>query len=269
MAWALHQEPHRHYKTTNDKGKETWTANGQRIVSVTTVLDGDDSLTAWAANQALSAGEEAVRRFFPDVSLDVSLHELAHLMGLMPDQVRDAAGAVGTACHKYLAKRITCLCGVNLTKELIQRLTGPRLYVDLSYGYQQAVEAMLQMWRPFACWDKRGWQVERAVGDALRAVAGTYDACVLAAGGRHRIDLKTSSTLSLPKWFAQLATYERCAVLGGEDRSDFLTVVHIDDCGNWTPHSIATGSKEEADALELFDAYLTIYRKGRTWTSTQ
>lgn len=258
--WSLHQEPHRHYKVVGPKGKPTWTINGQRIVSVTTVLDGDDRLREWAASQALATGEQVARIFMDgDAALDGSLlsfGQLAYTTGMMPRQIKEAAGDNGTMLHTYVSHRL--------------RGTDPlpaALASGVLYGLQQSAEEFLRLYEPHAVVDDFGPRVERAVGDEKRAVAGTYDAQVTlpAAIGRaiHRIDVKQSRTIQ-PKHFAQLAEYEREALLNGEDESDYLTVVHMDHAGNVKLYSIEVGSAQHKRALDLFDAHLTIYRNDRS-----
>lgn len=248
-AWALHQEPHRHYKVLRED-EDKWTWNGRdktRIASVTTVLDGDmDRLLGWAVAKAFTAFEAAVG-WTPGPD-GPDLGELCQATGLMPDTYRDLKGDIGTAGHAYLEAALT-------------GSGAPVPEADLPYGYRLAIDAFLDETGAEAVYDERGPRVERAVGDEARAVAGTYDACVTMDGKQHRIDLKSSSILH-PKMLAQLATYEALAVLCGEDRSDHLTVIHIDGLGAWKPWSIPTGGPEEADALAYFDAALALYRLG-------
>ncbi len=258
-AWELRQEPHRAYWRTKDDEPDKWTWNGRdkvRIASVTTVLDGDmDRLLDWAVGKAFTAFEAvAAARGLEFGGLD-DLGELCQATGLMPDTYRDLKGDIGTAGHAYLAA-VLAGCAVPM---------GP--YDGLPYGYRLAIDSFLDETAATPVYDKRGPRIERAVGDEVTAVAGTYDAQVQAfnrgglAAGVHRIDLKSSNSLH-PKQMAQLAEYERLAVLCGEDRSDHLTVVHIDGLGNWKPWSIPTGGAEEQAALAYFDAALAIYRRG-------
>lgn len=259
--WSLHQEPHRHYKVVGPKGKPTWNSNGQRIVSVTTVLDGDDRLREWAASQALAAGEQVARTFMDgDAALDGSLlsfGQLAYTVGMMPRQIKEVAGDNGTLLHTYVAHRLR---GRSIGAT---RLSTP----GVPYGLQQAAEEFLGRYEPHAVVDDFGPRVERAVGDEKRAIAGTYDAQVTmpAAIGRviHRIDVKQSRTIQ-PKHFAQLSEYEREALLNGEHESDYLTVVHMDHAGNVKLYSIEVGSAQHKRALDLFDAHLTVYRNDRS-----
>lgn len=249
--WELRHEPHRAY--WRQKGDDKWTWNGRdktRIASVTTVLDGDiDWLLSWAVGKALVAAESvynAAMPYDPDDFLEV-----VQATGLMPDTYRDLKGDIGTAGHAYLEWRLTA---------------AAELPLDLPYGYRLAIDTFLDETGFQAYVDARGPRVERAVGDESRAVAGTYDAAgsPTKAGplhpGVHRIDLKSSNALQ-PKMLAQLACYERLAVLCGEERSDWLTIVHIDALGNWTPTQISTGGPEEQAALDYFDAALTLYRR--------
>lgn len=269
--WSLHQEPHRHYKVVGPKGKPTWNSNGQRIVSVTTVLDGDDTLREWSASQALAAGEQVSRTFMDgDAALDGSLlsfGQLAYTTGMMPRQIKEAAGDNGTLLHTYVARRLE-----GLTREQVEYA-----YSDVPYGLRQSAEEFLRVYKPYPVVDDFGPRVERAVGDEERAVAGTYDAQVtmnVASVDRpawderflrpaHRIDVKQSRTIQ-PKHFAQLAEYEREALLNGENPSDYLTVVHMDHAGNVRLYSIEAGSAQHKRALDLFDAHLTIYRNDRS-----
>ncbi len=256
-AWELRQEPHRAYWRTKDDEPDKWTWNGRdrtRIASVTTVLDGDtDRLLGWAVAKAFTAFEAAVG-WTPGPD-GPDLGELCQATGLMPDTYRDLKGDIGTAGHSYLEAVLTG-CAVPMAP-----------YEGLPYGYRLAIDSFLDDTGVLPVYDARGPRIERAVGDEARAVAGTYDAQVQAfnrgglAAGRHRIDLKSSNSLH-PKQMAQLATYEALAVLCGEDRSDHLTVVHIDGLGNWKPWSIPTGGAAEADALAYFDAALQLYRLG-------
>lgn len=265
--WSLHNEPHRHYKVVGPKGKPTWNGAGsQRIVSVTTVLDGADALTRWSASTTLGAAETATRLFFDgvDEALDgsiLSFGQLVETTGLMPDSVKDRAGAEGTAAHKYLAARL--MGGA--------RAIAPEGAGDVPYGIRVAIEDFIAEHEPDPIEDEHGLRVERAVGDYDTAVAGTYDAQVLMGSDAsgwwpevgnaptHRLDLKSSRTMQ-PKFFAQLAAYEWLASVNGEDPSDYLTVVHVDRAGNYTLHSIEVGSAQHKWALDLFMAYLTIHR---------
>lgn len=272
VEWALHQEPHRHYKV-NTGDKWSWQNRDKtRIASVTTVLDGDtDWLLSWAVGKALVAAEAAMNSLGKVRYLleDEDFGELCEATGLMPNTYRDLKGGIGTAGHEYLEWRLRRLTG---------RVADPQC--ALPYGYRRAIDAFLDETGFVAVVDDRGPRVERAVGDEARAVAGTYDAqgrvgCgrfvlesagppplepIRVASSLHRIDLKSSNTLQ-PKMLAQLACYERLAVLCGEDRSDYLTIIHIDACGNWTPTSIPTGGPEEEAALAYFDAALVLYRR--------
>ncbi len=261
-AWELRQEPHRAYWRTKEGEPDKWTWNGRdkvRIASVTTVLDGDmDRLLDWAVGKAFTAFEHVLNAHggvFGEDNRD--LGELCQATGLMPDTYRDLKGDIGTAGHAYLAA-VLAGCAVPM---------GP--YDGLPYGYRLAIDAFLDDTAATPVHDERGPCIERAVGDEVTAVAGTYDAVVtVPAGGRgglaagvHRIDLKSSNSLH-PKQMAQLAEYERLAVLCGEDRSDHLTIIHIDGLGNWKPWSIPTGGPEEQSALAYFDAALALYRLG-------
>lgn len=243
MTVELHETPRRHYKIDG-----SWTANKRRIVSVTTVLGGDDSLTTWAAQQAVAAGAEVAETWCGWRHDSVlSFGAACTLTGLMPDDVRDAAATRGTALHSYFSAALVSPA-------------APQHEQGLPYGYCAAIDLFIRREQPEPVHDTYGWRVERAVGDAKRAVAGTYDAQVRDRLGRlHRLDLKSSNTVQ-PKHFAQLAAYERMAVAAGEDASDYLTIVHIDGAGNYALHSIAVGSEAHKTVERMFDAYLHIYR---------
>lgn len=245
MNVALHTSPHRHYKIDG-----SWSgAGGSRIVSVTTVLGGADSLAGWAAGKATAAAEQVAVDWLgaaPAMSSSVlSFGELCALQTEWPDNIKEQAGREGTAAHTYLAD---WLLG-----------NSPRTR-GLPYGLQLAVDTFVYHHCPDPVPDKHGERIERAVGDYERAVAGTYDAqAQLVDGLVHRIDLKSSRTVQ-PTALAQLAAYERMAVLCGEEPSDLLTVVHIDRLGDYRLHSIVVGSVEHEQAQALFDAYLAIHR---------
>lgn len=252
LVWSLHTEPHRHYKVTVPGRAPSWNgANKQRIVSVTTALGGGDTLAGWAAGKATAAAEQVAVDWLgaaPAMSNSVlSFGELCALQTEWPDNVKEQAGREGTAAHSYLAARLT---------------GAPDVFsaAVLPYGLRLAVDKFLADQRPVPCAHAEGPCVERAVGDYARAVAGTYDAQArLADGLRHRADLK-SSRMVQPTHFAQLAEYEREAVLCGEEPSDLLTIVHIDRLGDYRLHSIVVGSVEHRQAQALFDAYLAIHR---------
>lgn len=267
-AWELRQEPHRHYRRLRDDGKWAWDNRDRtRIASVTTVLDGDiDWLLSWAVGKALVAAEAAVgANYFGLHEAEASFIELVEATGLMPDTYRDLKGDIGTAGHAYLEHR---LAGWDGPASAMMVMRDPELS-PLPYGYRAAIDAFVAETGFRAAVDERGQRVERAVGDEARAVAGTYDAqgSPTKSGplhpGVHRIDLKSSNTLQ-PKFLAQLACYERMAVLCGEERSDWLTLIHIDACGNWRPVQIPTGGPEEEAALADFDAALARYRLAPT-----
>lgn len=253
--WALHQEPHRHYRVSVDGGKPVWNgARKQRIVSATTLLGGDvDTLTAWAARQALAAGEWAAMTWLDAGPLLagslLQFGDLAELSGMMPDQVRDDKADSGTAAHTYLAAR---LLGVDLP-----------VPAPVPYGLRSAIDAYLDEHRPIAmpgC-------VERAVGDYELAIAGTYDARVALGEARlwtgfgmvHRIDLKQSNTVQ-GHMFAQLACYEWMGGQCGEAPSDYLTILHIDAAGSHKPYSIAVGSAQHEAADAYWRACLAKWR---------
>lgn len=268
-AWALHEEPHRHYKVAVDGGKPSWNgADKQRIVSVTRVLDGgQDSLTTWAATTAVGACEDAAllylgaraklvaldaaqrRAFVPAAEGEecpqLTFAELAYRTGRMPDQIRDAKGRSGDLAHTYFAD---CLLG--------NPVAG-----DTPYGLRVALDDFIADEQPWTRTDESGPQVERAVGDYSRAVAGTYDAVlqVDSIPGWGRWDLKQSRSLH-GKHFAQLAAYERCAVLGGEKPCDYLALLHITPEGAYRVVSIPTDGPDAEMALEFFDAALYRYR---------
>ncbi len=249
--WSLHHEPHRHYKHLGDNGKWSWQIGKTRIAGVTTILDGgQDNLVQWAANTALGAGQQVAIDWLgagPALATSLlSFAELANLSGRMPNDVRDRKGRSGTLLHGYLATRL----GV------------PTDYEGLSYGLGAAADRFIEDWNVTALEDGLGPRVERCVGDVERAIGGTYDAQVLMGhGGQavHRIDAKQSNTVQA-KHLAQLAAYERCAVLCGEEPSDYLTLIHCNDLGDYAPHSIRCGSDEHALALAVFDAHLVTYR---------
>lgn len=244
MTVELHETPWRHYKIDG-----SWTSNKRRIVSVTTVLSGVDNLTSWAAQQAVAAGAEVAETWCGWRHDSVlSFGEACKLTGLMPDDIRDAAAERGTALHSYFSTALT-----------VPALSSK---YALPYGYCAAIDLFIAREQPEPIRDFSGWRVERAVGDAKRAVAGTYDAQVRERdrpARLHRLELKSSNTVQ-PKHFAQLAAYERMAIAAGEDGSDYLTIVHIDGAGNYALHSIAVGSEAHNTAERMFDAYLHIYR---------
>ena len=250
--YTLHEEPYRHYKVSRDGGKPVWTgANKQRIVSVTTVLGGDDGLVGWATSQAVAACEQVVTALDPAWRRSVlSLGELAALMPEHPDNVRDAKADTGTALHVYL--------GHMLRSDFDAAAT-----VSLPYGLRCAALAFIGSYNPVPRMDEDGaLRIERAVGDFDRAVAGTYDAQAWLYRPEpeiHRIDFKQSNAVR-PSMFAQLAAYEDLAGCCGEEPSDFLTIAHFSPLGTCDLYSIAVGSEEHHRARLMFDAYLAIYR---------
>lgn len=267
--WTLRQPPeygHRHYAVSVNGAKPVWNGAGKRrIVSVTKVLDGDaGSLLGWATSHAVYAAEQTMQTWFGvsaayEASSVLSFGELCKLSGLMPDDIRDAKGATGTALHEYAA---AWLKGEDCTVEQL---------AALPYGLRCAVDAFHGDHDPRPLYDVHGPRVERAVGDYRRAVAGTYDAQVRLWTGQgaaehligqrpiHRIDYKQSNSVR-GSMFAQLAAYERMARGCGEQRSHFLTVVHCDDCGNFKLHTIPAAGEPYKLALSVFDAALTLYR---------
>lgn len=255
--WQLFSAPHRHYRRLKESGDWTWNGDAkQRIVSVTTVLAGDSGLSEWAAAQAVSACGTAARRYLTaEEPLNRSLlswRALVDLTGEMPDQIRDDAARRGTAAHEYLG----------------WRLGGPLYSPELSYGHRGAISQFTQDYQPRAISDSHGPRVERAVGCAKLAVAGTYDAQVMMGADAlgvevHRIDLKSSNTIRASH-FAQLAAYEMLAQQCGERPSEFLTIVHINTCGDYVLHSIKVGGLEYDQALDLWTANLTIYRQTKS-----
>lgn len=240
--WELHQEPHRHYKVAGGKLKKpTWNGAGKkRIVSVTTMLGGDtDSLTGWAARQALAAGEWVVNHML-DGSEDLmasllSFGQMAELSGIMPDDVRDDKAESGNAAHEYLYQRL-------VGQEFVY--TG-----DAPYGLRVAIEDYLAEYQPEPV------AAEQAVGSYELALAGTFDALVYhtTADGSHilpklhMLDLKQSNSIQ-PKMWSQLACYHHLNLVCGGQPADFLSILHIDALGNGTVYSIAVGSKEHAAA---------------------
>lgn len=251
--WRLDPKP-RQYRMLNENGDWSWNARDRRIASVTSVLAGEqENLQNWAITQTAAAHQLALELLGVDLGTDLTLAELAELTGQMPNQVRDAKAAIGTACHTYFAAMLD---------------DGGELNGALPpYGYLTAIDAFLATCEPAAVYDHLGPRVERAVGSEDLAVAGTYDAQVQMLDYRdrlvtHRIDLKSSNSVQ-GKAFAQLAAYEMLAMGCGEQRSDLLTVVHITPLGEWKMHSIATGSPEHEDAREYFLAALTLHRTGK------
>lgn len=242
-AWTFHTEPHRHYRFNG-----SWNVpSGERIASVTQILDGGQNrLTAWAAAQAVSAATDAAEAFCgmaPDSVL--AFPALCELTGQMPDQVRDAAATRGTQAHRYLA---WALGGHD----------GPQ--PDADYALRCAIDSFLDGTQAEAVRTADGSpNVERVVGDASRGVAGTCDAQVWIDGGMHRLDAKSSKSLQA-KHFAQLAAYERCAVMCDEAPSDYLSILHLLPSGEYRPVPIAVGSADHKLALGMFDAALTLHR---------
>jgi hypothetical protein len=244
--------------TNPDTGKITWLgANKQRIGSVTDVLDGGaEALLNWAVGNAVAACETAAVRYL-DCGVDLAgsildFGALAQLTGRMPDTVRDDKAALGTAAHDYLAYRLGC--------------PEPGTAGLVPYGYRCGIDAFIAEHQPVAVRDTRGLRVERAVGDFERAVAGTYDAQVLLEPGErgrarmvHRLDLKTCNAVQ-PKHWAQVAEYEREAVLCGEEPSDYCSILHVTPLGDFALHSIAVGSPDYLLALDTFSSYLQIRR---------
>lgn len=234
--WTLHEEPHRHYKCDG-----SWNgAAKQRIASVTQVLDGDNALVNWATGQTLVAAQWVVDEFYaPAVQLpDWTFAELAHLSGLMPDQIRDAKGASGTAIHQYF----------------YAKMTGAAVLPDAPYGLRQAVDGWLADARPECI------EAESIVGCRRRAIAGTFDALVELDDGVHLLDLKQSNSLH-PKHFAQLAAY--LSMRTTLPAVKYLSLLHIDDCGNHRLRSIAVGSPAHLAADAYFDGALAQHRTAK------
>lgn len=249
-AWTFHTSPYRHYRLDG-----SWNAaSGERIVSVTQILDGGQNrLTSWAAAQAVAAGERVAEDWCGlSPSSALSFPALCELTGQMPDQVRDRAATRGTDAHHYLAW-------------VLGGQEGPQ--PPCEYALRCAIETFLVATAAVAVRDGAGARVERVVGDADRGVAGTYDgqADLLdtphPCGSRHRLDAKSSKSLQ-GKHFAQLAAYERMAALCGEEPSDYLTILHLRPSGDYRLVSIAVGSPEHTLALAMFDAALVAYRAG-------
>lgn len=262
--WALHQEPHRHYKLN-----DSWSIGGVRIAGVTSVLDaGQDALTAWATSTTLAAAENAVCDWFDaDVPLATSVlsfGELVALGGRMPNDIRDAAAVTGTRLHHYIAERLSSACeafegaAANEDYDCMDDDSAP---LALPYGLVAAVEAYLDEHQPYPCHDHAGPRVERCVGSRPFAYAGTYDAQVWMGvnAGRHRLDLKSSNTVQ-PKHLAQLAGYEEAARECGEEPSDFLTVLHVNRCGDYKLHTIPATGQPYALAVGVFHAHLVNHR---------
>lgn len=262
-AWTLHDEPFRHYKATNDKGKETWNgARKQRILSVTDVLDGGQSaLLSWAVGNTLVAAEAAAVQWLdaaPALARSVvDFNGLAELTGLMPDSIRDDKAALGTLAHEYLADKLMVVEGV---------LEQPqRDYSAVPYGYRFAIDEFLADHNPSPVYDDAGPRIERVVGNFELAVAGTYDAQVIlpTSSGpppRHRLDLKSSRSVQA-KHFAQVAMYEELALeCEGGAPSDYVSILHVTPLGEYKLHSIAYGSDDYRLAVETFHRYLGIRR---------
>lgn len=260
--FKLHHEPHRHYKLQKPDGKWSWQNRDKvRIASVTDVLDKDSALTNWAVGNALVAAERVAVQWLdagPALAgsvLDFAL--MANLTGLMPNDIRDDKGVIGTAAHHYLG-------------EALQNFPGgsKAAYIDsaLPFGYKTAIDIFLADTGFIAAADENGERVERAVGSEELAVAGTYDAQGAhnsmehpIEDGVHRIDLKSSNSVQ-PKHFAQLAAYEHLAIESGEEPSEWLTIIHINALGDWRPYSIKASSTESERAFLLFMSYLNIRR---------
>lgn len=254
--WRLDAEP-RQYRRMTDQGKWTWCVEGSRarIASVTTVLGEDSGLQNWAVGRTVAAAHQAARTWYgADEDSLLGFGRLAELTGEMPDQIRDRAAAVGTAAHSYLSDKLTggdwdCAVGAHVP-----------------YGLRSAIDDFLDDYNVRACTDEHGPRVERAVGDALLGVAGTYDAQVMLGNSAlavevHRIDLKTSKSIR-PSHLAQLAAYEALAVSCGEMPSEYLTLVHADNFGLYRMYSIAVGSPAHREALDYFNAALRQRKAG-------
>lgn len=251
--WTFHTSPHRHYKLDG-----SWNSPAsERIASVTQILDGGQNrLTAWAAAQAVAAGERVAEDWCGlSPSSALGFAALCELSGLMPDQVRDRAATRGTDAHHYLAWALEPEPGV--------------FPPPCEYALRCAIDAFIADTGADVVRDNAGARVERVVGDAERGVAGTYDAQVCMESSQddthpgrpviHRLDAKSSKSLQ-GKHLAQLAAYERCAVLCGEAPSDYLTILHLLPSGDYRLVSIAVGSPEHTLALSMFDAALAMHR---------
>lgn len=257
--FKLFQEPFRHYKASTGPDSWSWTSNKRRIASVTQILDGgQDNLTRWSASQALIAAEQVLQRAMgkrrSKLLRENTLAELLLETGLLPEQVRDAKADIGTLAHSYLAAR------------LVSMPAAPS-WPGLPAGYLHAVDAFLEEHRPIPAKLADGsLAIERAVGCRTRALAGTYDfqayMPIEGTPGVHRADLKSSNTVQ-PKHFVQLAGYEEMAVQCGEAPSDYLTIVHVDGCGNFKLHTIAVGSDDHKCALRVWHAAIVQYRDTR------
>lgn len=250
--WELHATPHRHYKL-----RGSWNVGKVRIAGVTSVLDGgQDNLTRWAASTMLAAAEDTATRWFgcgPAIANSLlSFGELTALSGMTPDAVRDYKAQLGTDAHSYLASWL--VPSSPIANEL-----------PLPYGLAAGIEEFVVLHGPQPLKDEHGWRIERAVGHEKLAYAGTYDGQVRMWGAQgrrravHRIDLKTSNTVQ-PKHFAQLAAYEHAARACGEQRSTYLSIVHVGPCGTVRVHTIRAAGEDYTRALGMFKAALTIHR---------
>ena len=238
---------------------------GQRVVSVTTVLDGAWPNNGWripygakwTAERLLSTEGLRRIRMLMDADEDYSAqrNDLLKWGKAGPTERRDVAGDHGTDLHQYLERRLT-----GAIEALPERETFS--------GYH-AVEQFLATYRPEPVY------IEAQVRSVAEGYAGSFDAIVDIYGRRVLLDLKTSQTydphVERPskaggdhKDRLQLAAY-RYADLIFEDGRDISYLPEVDACvvlaiprdhpQAWRPIEVRAGMEEHRRFLGLLAAW--------------
>jgi RecB family exonuclease len=217
-----------------DPGKHTYTVDGLKFPSVTTILSVIDKpgLSWWGMKMGVEGVCQLARA---DENLDwrdpEGIVKLLTHYKLTVNHTLKKAGTRGTSLHNALEAWMYDAKAPNAIE-----------FPAEDRGYVQALARALLEFRPMVV------NMEVPVASLTYGFAGRYDLLADIEGEIVRIDLKTGKKIYPEQVFPQLAAYEFAAVECGEHESDRQMVLRLD----------ADGSFETADSTATFADFLAI-----------
>lgn len=235
---------------TFDKGRHSYTVNGQKVPSVTTVLGMLDKpgVAYWTARVTAEGAWKLARRrgYMLPEEPEEFVRDLKRF-GYDSRSQMDKAAARGTAVHEVLEGWIK--------EERIPVATEHPKHVA---GYVRGLAKFLIERRPVF------YESEVLVGSATHGYAGTRDTvCVLAgAEGRELLDLKTSKRI-YPEYFLQVEAYELAGIECEEEPTDRRGVVRVTPTGEYEVRYSCALPKEWLAILAAYKARAALTERAR------